>query len=87
MVEKPCENGCSGIGPDYQPPQKDGWIAMTTIDRIKHAINDAYFKGLIPDRTQATLENAVAEALQAYFIARSRSARMTVIRSRPRQAA
>jgi hypothetical protein len=66
------------------PPQKDGWIAMTTTDRIKHAINDAYFKGLIPDRTQATLENAVADALQAYFIARSRSARMI---DRPRKAA
>jgi hypothetical protein len=75
-----------GLAQTTNPPQKDGWIAMTTTDRIKHAINDAYFKGLIPDRTQATLENAVAEALQAYFIARSRIARMTV-RSRPRQAA
>jgi hypothetical protein len=57
---------------------------MTTTDRIKHAINDAYFKGLIPDRSQATLENAVADALSAYFIAKSRSARVLDDLRRPR---
>jgi hypothetical protein len=76
-----------GLAQTTNPPQKDGWIAMTTTDRIKHAINDAYFKGLIPDRSQATLENAVADALSAYFIAKSRSARMMDEFSRPRKAA
>jgi hypothetical protein len=87
MVKSPCENGRSGIGPDYQPPQKDGWIAMTATERIKHSLNSAHFKGLISDRSQDTVENAIADALQAYFIAKSRSARVNAIRSHPRQAA
>jgi hypothetical protein len=48
---------------------------MTHSDRLRRVVNDAYFKGLIADRERDTLEDVFADALQAYVIAKCRSAR------------
>jgi hypothetical protein len=48
---------------------------MTHTDRLRRVVNDAYFKGLIADRKRDTLEDVFADALQAYVIAKCRSAR------------
>jgi hypothetical protein len=48
---------------------------MTHSDRLRRVVNDAYFKGLIANRDRNTLEDVFADAMQAYIIAKCRSAR------------